>query len=302
MPRRPLCALVLGALALALSAGPADACSIPVFRYALERWQPAPYEVVVFHKGPLGDDARALAARFEGPKTPVNVAFTAVDLDGKPDEEHLKLWGAQPKGATLPWLVVRYPDAGEKDPPLRACPFTEANVATLLGSPLRRQMAEALTQGETAVFLVVESGDPKADAAALELLDKELARLQKTAKLPEKSDEGPQLRYAVPVKVSFKVLRLSRRDAAEADLLRQVLGSEEGLAAARGPIVCPVFGRGRLLCALHGDEIGPEQLGRVATFLCGACSCRVKELNPGVDLLLAADWTALLEAAEKRGR
>jgi hypothetical protein len=297
--RRPL--LVLGPLAVVLvGAGPVAACSIPVFRYALERWQPTPYQVVVFHKGPLGKEGQALARRLGEPKEPINVAVTFVDVDGEMEEGQRKLWQAQPEGATLPWLVVRYPDAGEKDPPVRACAFTEANVAGLLGSPVRRKLAEALASGETAVFVVVESGDASADAAALELLEKELARLRKTVKLPEQSNEGPQLRYTIPLRVSFTVLRLSRKDAAEAALLRQVMGSEEGLADVRGPIVCPVFGRGRLLCALHGKEIGAEQLSRVASFLCGACSCRVKELNPGVDLLLGADWPALLEAAEKR--
>ena len=32
------------------------ACQIPVFRYALERWQPDPYEVVVIHRGSLSPE------------------------------------------------------------------------------------------------------------------------------------------------------------------------------------------------------------------------------------------------------
>jgi hypothetical protein len=74
-----------------------------------------------------------------------------------------------------------------------------------------------------------------------------------------------------------------------------LLRSEPGLEAVRGPVVLPVFGRGRLLCALHGQDIMADQLGQVARFLCAACSCRVKELNPGVDLLMAADWETMLK-------
>ena len=39
-----------------------------------------------------------------------------------------------------------------------------------------------------------------------------------------------------------------------------------------------------------------------AEFVCAPCSCRVKELNPGVDLLLTADWKALLENPPKPAR
>ena len=34
------------------------ACAIPVFRYALECWEPYPYEAIVFHKEPLNAAAR----------------------------------------------------------------------------------------------------------------------------------------------------------------------------------------------------------------------------------------------------
>jgi hypothetical protein len=41
------------------------ACSVPVFRYALERWQPSKYELVVFHKGPLRPADRDAVGRFD---------------------------------------------------------------------------------------------------------------------------------------------------------------------------------------------------------------------------------------------
>ena len=44
-------------MAVLLSAAIAAACNVPVFRYALERWQNDLYHVVVFHKGELaGED------------------------------------------------------------------------------------------------------------------------------------------------------------------------------------------------------------------------------------------------------
>ena len=48
---KPLCGLIFAAVAMMPAF--AHACQIPVFRYALERWQATPYEVVIFHRGPL---------------------------------------------------------------------------------------------------------------------------------------------------------------------------------------------------------------------------------------------------------
>jgi len=63
----------------------------------------------------------------------------------------------------------------------------------------------------------------------------------------------------------------------------------------RQPIAFPIFGRGRVLCALVGDEIKKENVEEICYFLVGGCSCQVKEANPGWDLLLSADWDGMLE-------
>ncbi len=112
--------------------------------------------------------------------------------------------------------------------------------------------------------------------------------------LPEQAPDGPQLRTKLPLRVSFQVQPLSRREASEQTFVHMLINSEEDLHKAKGPIVFPVFGRGRLLCALHGEDLTARQLQNVSRFLCGACSCQVKELNPGLDLLIAADWNQLL--------
>ncbi len=75
-----------------------------------------------------------------------------------------------------------------------------------------------------------------------------------------------------------------------------LLGTERDLAGFKEPLLFPVFGRGRALYALAGKGINRETLDEAATFLIGKCSCQVKELNPGVDLLLAADWDKLVKA------
>lgn len=58
-----------------------------------------------------------------------------------------------------------------------------------------------------------------------------------------------------------------------------------------------MFGRGRALAALSGGDLSADVIESASRFLTGACSCEVKELNPGKDLLLAADWDSIFEEA-----
>src|SRR5207249_2313709 len=46
------------------------------------------------------------------------------------------------------------------------------------------------------------------------------------------------------------------------------------------------------LLPLIGKGITAENIGGDARFLIGPCTCKVKEQNPGVDLLMVADWEA----------
>ncbi len=39
----------------------------------------------------------------------------------------------------------------------------------------------------------------------------------------------------------------------------------------------------------------------MVSFLCGECSCQVKELNPGMDLPIVADWPAIFERIGSAG-
>jgi hypothetical protein len=281
-------------LCLILITGAAPACSIPVFRYALERWKPSAYEVLLFHRGRLTEAEKALAGKLEQAAT-ANVELAVLDVNGKLEDDQKAVWTRHANGA-LPRLVVRYPQSEEKAPDAWTGNL-DAELDALLDSAARRKLVGLLTRGASAVFVVLTSSDQKADQAALDLLGRELPRLEKAVKLPEPTEEGPQLLSPIPLKVSFPVLRVSRTDPAERVFVRILLGSEDGAEEVQGPIVFPVFGRGRALCGLHGKDLNAKELEGVVQFLCGACSCQVKELNPGTDLLLAADWEEKIKAA-----
>ena len=204
-----------------------------------------------------------------------------------------KLWHTHGQPAQLPWVIVRRPEGGAKAVPAWTGPLDPARLRRLADSPLRRQIVTALSHGSSGVFVLLLSGDEAADSAARTLVQQQLAKLEKLVKLPEQRGDGPRIRLALPLHVSFTVLPLKHSEPGEAEFVQLLLGSEDGLAEVKGPLAFPIFGRGRLLGSLYGKDLDSDNLLGVVSFLCGECSCQVKELNPGMDLPIAADWPTI---------
>jgi hypothetical protein len=61
-----------------------------------------------------------------------------------------------------------------------------------------------------------------------------------------------------------------------------------------------IYGRGRALFSCLGDGIHRDNLIQDIDFVTGACSCTVKEQNPGVDLLMRYNWDMAAEAISRR--
>ncbi|MBL4884332.1 MAG: hypothetical protein JKY95_07335 [Planctomycetaceae bacterium] len=283
------------------------ACSVPVFRYALERWPNDIYEVIVFHKGKLTDEQRKIAddlteAGAAG-KEHANVQLKLVDLDTldseKPeDADTLKLWDSQ-KTETLPWITVKYPAIYRKLTDVWSGELTSENIALILDSPARREIARRLLKGETAVWILLESGSKDKDDAAFEKLQAELLLAQQDLKLP-KIDEADIAQGLVSVdetglKLQFSIVRLSREDAQEKILVEMLLGSEDDLRDFNEPMALPVFGRGRVMYALIGKGINADTIRQTCQELIGPCTCEVKEENPGIDIITSVDWENLVQ-------
>jgi len=280
----------------ALAAGPAWACSVPVFRYALERWPVAPYEVYVFHRGPLAAEFQKALARLKS--ADAYVTLTGVDVAGKMDEDTAKIWQAH-SAAALPWMVVRYPSDLHAPVDAWAGPLAEENVALLLDSPARRQVARRILEGDCGVFLLLEGGDRAKDDATAILLETELKRMQETLELPKPEggswgDPVYDERGAPPLHVAFSSIRVSRTDPAERLFVKLLTATMPALDRAAMPIVFPMFGRGRVLDALIGPQIDKDVIDDACAFLIGPCSCIVKNQNPGIDMVMAVDWQAAL--------
>ena len=271
-------------------ARPVFGCAIPVFRYALERWAPDAYEAVIIHRGPLADDDPASSLLKAEEAEFLNLRISTMDLETSAENEVTSLLGgAVPE--TLPALAIWYPLQKGRAAPFWTGEFTPAAVKALIQSPKRLQLAQRLTDGQTAVWVVVESGNAAKDKAAMQKLDQQLATATKefkemTTELAEEL-ETPGLSY------EFSTLTISRSDPKEQMLLEMLLKSESDLGDyADEAIVFPVFGRGRTLYALASEGINADTIRETIAFITGPCGCELKMLNPGVDLLMAVNWDA----------
>ena len=273
----------------------AAACNVPVFRYALERWEADPYEIVVFHREPLTVEQEVILAGMEkaGRDGTANLTVNRVNLAGEVPPPLRLLWNAQ-ENPTSPWMVARYPRQSRIENPAWAGPLTAETVGALLDSPARRDLARKLLRGDAVVWLLLESGDRERDDEAGRLVEAESGKLQQTLKLPEPSTLDPPMNANVPLKIAISIVRVARSDPAERMLVNLLLNRNPKLATGKEAMLFPIFGRGRAIPPAIGPEIRAEALLEMAEFLTGPCSCQVKEMNPGYDLLLTANWSSLI--------
>ncbi len=276
-------AFVLVLMLLSLGPQRAFACSIPVFRYALDRWPADAYRLEV-SAADAKDEAVAKFLRNLGTSSPYNI-------------EGVRL----PAEATGPSRLLA--PAGKDGQ--RAEVWSGALNAEILGqfvnSRIRQRLVEDMLAGTSGVWVFVESGDKAADDVAVAKLEKRLRYLENVAQLPriDPNDPTSKLGPGPKLQVKFTVERVTKADANEAMFLKMLAGSKATEEMTKGSWLAAVFGRGRVLGSWPVTGFGDEQVEEVCLFLLGACSCQVKNLNPGWDLLLSADWEAGLEKADK---
>ncbi|MCE5327229.1 MAG: hypothetical protein LLG01_12545 [Planctomycetaceae bacterium] len=287
-----------------LWAGAAFACDTPVFRYAMEKWRPDPYPVVIFHKGKLTDAQQnavlLLQKQSEDDKT--NIKVDVVDFDGTVPAGAKKLFdGLTDK--TLPRLVVIYEARSGAKGVLHDGPLTVEEAQAAMSSPARLEVAKRLMGGDSAVWVLLDSTDKAANEEAAKVVSAQIVSLPNEVEVsqpsaenaPSQDPEGaPGANQSPwPNKLKFSMVRLARSDPKETMFVKMLLGVEQDLAEgqyASEPVAVPVFGRGRGLYALVGKGITPDNMRKAAEFLAGACACEIKDQNPGVDMLLTADW------------
>ncbi|MCP5520657.1 MAG: hypothetical protein H7A46_03820 [Verrucomicrobiales bacterium] len=289
-------------MGLFLFANPVRACSVPVFRYALERWQADPYALILEEPGSARQPEAALPSRWQGIVDQCGTVNLRLQRGSVPLDNPLE----SGRTADGPHGRLRFPLASGIPEPAWAGALNETRLEQMLDSPLRREIARRLLAGESAVWVLLESGNAPEDDRAADLLGTRLNWLEQNLAI-ETLDPADLAAGWVSVpeaglRVAFSLVRLSRSDEAEWALVSMLLGTEADLKDFPDPIAFPVFGRGRVLHALVGRGITEPNIDRACAFLVGPCSCQAKELNPGVDLLMTVDWDAGIARSLIRSR
>lgn len=260
-----------------VAAMPAWACSIPVFRYALERWPTDVFRVeVTLPERPSADDRAALVRLEDG-----------AAVNGGLGNYLVTRVAGGPAGPAR--VGIRGP---RDDASLWQGSVAEAVTAVAAG-PAHRELVRRILAGDAVVWLVVRGADAAAAERAGALLEAELPLVAADTALPRGIGlPGSELRADVPLEVRFSVLVVEAEDPA-AGLLRRTLAARLPAPAASDAavtLVAPVFGRGRVARVIRADALDADTIAAVTAFLCGACSCQAKQLSPGFDLLLEAAW------------
>ena len=287
-------------IAFLLTSAVAYACQVPVFRYALERWHADSYRFVVISEGPLTETQKSALAPFEKMRpqsttTPARLDLTVLEEQQIQDPALRRLWDARPI-PSQPLLAAFYPLGSDApaDRPAFMAALSPQSVQESLTSPVRQRVEQLLGQGNSAVWIFVESGHAERDQQAYQVLEKQLRLDEAWLELPSAAELEiePQVLAQAKIKlqIKFSIVKLSRDDQAEQFLLQTLLNSEADLKSFDEPMAFPVFGRGRVLYALIGKGIAVDTIRSASAFMAGPCSCQVKNQNPGFDLLMTCDW------------
>lgn len=279
------------------------ACSIPVFRYAIEHWQPDPYQVFVYHDQELtAEDHELIGWLREQEALGANIEEHIIDMR-KPLEPADQARWERLGDVKPPRLVVQLPKRiGDGEAPVSSASWNRGELESLVRSPKRSELAERLTRGDV-VWVFLDGTAKEENDRLYTLLEEQIAVQQETIKLGE-IDEADRKDLAgdpTELKVKFSALRLARDEAAEKWFREILLSIEPDLRDDElkdQPMVFPVFGRARALYALVGQGINADMIKEAAVFLTEGCQCTVKAENPGVDLLVPVRWDDVIEVSE----
>ncbi len=255
----------------------AGACTIPVFRFALDRWEADKFHLVlppsVAQDSAIQDLLRPMRA------------------NGKANLDITTSKDAAQQNAVL--LSSR-----SNDQQMWSGKLDQATLSAVMDSPARQQIVQQILAGDSLIWVIADSGSAL-DTVEAARIEKRLKFLEQVAALPiqDPNDPDSQLGPGPPLRLKFATLRLRRDDPAELLLLRMLAGPRGEFDPATTSFAGVVFGRGRVLGAWPLAILDDAALENACMFLVGRCGCRLKNENPGWDLLLNLDWEKALAAA-----
>ena len=307
---------VVSLLALLLASGLALACDTPVYRYAMYRWEPHDYLVYHFHSGEVSPAFAEVQEKLrnanEQSLARTNIAVRLVNVAEDPELQSVppEVRKLREKHSATPLSLVVNPLGVE----VFHGELGIDEVDAILASPSRDELGKLLAAGHAGVLVLVLGADDELNAAAQKTSAKLVADVNEgKLSLYRKPDIYDPLALGTSEPADDKApaepphtvaaLTYARDELAAQDpwLLKGLMGLEADLGELQSePMLFVVYGRGRALPPYVGKGITPDNLVDITNFITGACSCTVKEQNPGVDLLMAFDWEGASAAVAKK--
>ena len=260
------------------------ACSVPVFRYALEYWQPDPYQLILTYNPDETNNNQKVFSELN--KYEANRSFIL-----------RKIKSSQSSGK----FILKYPANKRIKNIVWEAPLSKQNLNNILQSPIRQKLIDKITGGDSLVFLLLEGSNPKQNNRIANIILTNIPILEKEIKLPHEYADIPKEDlqiYDTNIVFKLSMMRLSRTNSEENVFINVLTKSlPVSIYKKSQPIVFPVFGRGRMLAAIREKNLNTETLRRWCEYIAGECSCEIKSRNPGFDTFIPIGWN--LE--EKKG-
>ena len=240
------------------------ACSVPVFRYALERWERDEYRLIVASQGELPPDHQKRMGELKNQSYQEDgfINLTAYSIDVT-DEENAEILKSYPvlKDITEPTACLLYPRGAYLPIIILQEPFSADTVKKLSTSSFVEDLTLEILSGMSALWVLVDSGNKELDDKAYQVLVDRLNILGEEMELPagviETSgnitggmteediradfDLANFLQSGIPLKIGFAVKRLAK-DQAEPVFRAILMNSEADLENnKRQPLAFPVL-------------------------------------------------------------
>lgn len=269
--------------------------SVPVFRYALECWQPDPYTVRVFYQGNLNKEQQQAIEILKQIRDKGLISLHLIDI-GKELSANVEPAYERNKDTPLPFVVANYHLYSRI--PNDAAVFTLDlnNIENFINSPARKEAARRLMTGDSAVFIQIDGEDDKENKKTAKQIESMLREMEKQQKLPHETLEDDEkldkktIPYNKNIKIRYSLLRISRKNPSEKLFLQTLLNCSKKLKGIKTPIIMPIFGRGRATFAYAAEGINKENIMNDGLYFVGPCSCEIKAQNPGFDILMNTAW------------
>jgi len=276
----------------------AQACKVPVFRYALERWQPEVYLMTIFTTGALTQAEQELVDWLRAPEVTHHLLQTEVDDVTMPAEGQAAQRRQQAAAQSLPWCALDYPPHLGVPTNIWCAPLQRDALALVPVSPARREIAQRLARDNAVVWLLLECGNAARDEEIAARLAALLEDARTNILLPHQIEapefEDVHQEYDTNLVFFPTLIRVVRTNEAEAVLIRTLTHVYPELLTTNEPVAFPIIGRGRAFTALIGEQIARDLVMAWSALIAGPCACEIKEQNPGIDLFIPCDWDAMI--------